>query len=393
MTSGRRIRLVLTVLLGLSGCRAAGTGSLALHSRPHAPSGSLDVEEFIAEHNRNAQRIQSLEARPSISLATSKAKRRIGEYHLDGRMVLERPRNFELQLTAFGAMKQVADIGSNDQEFWFWVSNDEEKSIYWCNYEDEGSSVLPMAYQPDWIIAALGLKPISPDEAEQIQVRRGPEPGTTALIFPTTRHQGQTFTRVMIVTNADRRIKQYRLCVADLETVIAQAEPSRYREYPADSGGSGSGQTCVLPQQIKLEWKRDQLAMDIALREVTLNQFDPKRRAAVFVEPSPPGYTRKNLAELTGGSGERTDRPTRTRHTLPPPHPGAGVQLGPPAPMSDEGPVVPKLGRATVRPKTPLPSLPQEELVGDPTPTAPVSRAAQAAYAQMGQVDPFAISR
>src|SRR5262249_39635152 len=147
--------------------------------------------------NRNAERIQSLEAKPSIRLATS--KRQIREYHLDGRMALERPRNFELQLTAFGATK--ADIGSNDQEFWVWVSNDEDKSIYWCNHEDLGANTLPLAYQPDWIIAALGLKPISPDEAEGIQVRRGTEPGTTALVFPTTRNQGQSLARVMIVTN------------------------------------------------------------------------------------------------------------------------------------------------------------------------------------------------
>src|SRR5215472_15464731 len=47
MTAGRRLGLVLTVLLGLSGCRAAGTGSLSLHPRPHAPTtGSLDVQEF-----------------------------------------------------------------------------------------------------------------------------------------------------------------------------------------------------------------------------------------------------------------------------------------------------------------------------------------------------------
>src|SRR4051794_26843346 len=105
MTVGRRIELVLTLLLGLSGCRAANTGSLSLSPRTQAPSSSFDVPEFVAEYNRNAERIQSLEAKPSIRLATS--KRQLREYHLDGRMALERPRNFELQLSALGAMKQV----------------------------------------------------------------------------------------------------------------------------------------------------------------------------------------------------------------------------------------------------------------------------------------------
>src|SRR5262249_11443567 len=160
------------------------------------------------------------------------------------------------------------------------VSNDEDKSIYWCNHEDLGSSTLPMAYQPDWIIAALGLKSISPDEADRIEVRRGVEPGATALIFPTTRSQTRSFARVMIVSNNDRGIRHSGRGTGDLETVIAQADPSRYREYAAGSGDSAVGQTCVLPERLKLEWKRDQLAMDIALREVVLNQFNPARRDA-----------------------------------------------------------------------------------------------------------------
>jgi hypothetical protein len=385
MTVGRRIGLVVTVLLGLSGCRAAGTGSLALHPRTPSPTpSSFDVARFVADYNRNAERIQSLEAKPSIRLATS--KRQLREYHLDGRMALERPRNFELQLAAFSATK--ADIGSNDQEFWFWVSNDEDKSIYWCNHEDLGSNTLPLGYQPDWIIAALGLKPISPEEAERIQLRRGTEPGTTALVFPTTRNQSQNVARVVIVTNQDRRIQKYQLRTADLQTVLAQAEPSRYREYAVSSGDSASGQTCVLPERIRLEWKQDGLAMDIALRDVVLNQFNPARRSTVFVEPSPPGYTRKNLAELTGGA--REERPTRTRQTLSPPEPSSGVKLGRPAPLSDETPVVPRLGRASVRPRDTAPPMsPPEELVGTPVPSPPVSRAAQAASSELSQVDSF----
>ena len=79
-------------------------------------------------------------------------------------MALERPRNFRLQLTHFNDSK--ADIGSNDEEFWFWVLNPKDRSIYWCNYDDLESSSLAVTYQPDWIIDALGLKPISPEEAE-----------------------------------------------------------------------------------------------------------------------------------------------------------------------------------------------------------------------------------
>jgi hypothetical protein len=304
-------------------------------------------------------------------------------------MALERPRNFKLELSTIRST--AADIGSNDQEFWFWVSNDEDKSIYWCNHSELGSSPLPVTYQPDWIIEAMGLKPISPEEAEQIRVEPGPYAQTTALVFPTTRNQGGSSTRVMIVSNDERRIKEYRLYTSDLKAVIAQAVPSRYKEFPAASGGAAVGETYLLPEKIRLDWKRDQLVLDVTLREVTLNQFDPSRRAVLFVEPELPGYARRNLAEL--GRGSRPDRRATIRQTMPPPEPSRDVRLGQPVPMSDEGPVVPKLGRARVRPQDTQAIQAQDELVGAPPPTPPLSRGAQAAYAAMSQVDSFGTSR
>ena len=44
-----------------------------------------------------------------------------------------------------------------------------DKSIYWCNYDELDSSPLAVTYQPDWIIEALGLKPISAEEAKPDQ--------------------------------------------------------------------------------------------------------------------------------------------------------------------------------------------------------------------------------
>ena len=44
--------------------------------------------------------------------------------------------------------------------------------IYWCNYDELDSSALAVTYQPDWIIEALGLKPITPEEAKGIKVAR-----------------------------------------------------------------------------------------------------------------------------------------------------------------------------------------------------------------------------
>ncbi len=386
MRVGRRFWLLIALALGPIGCRAAGTGSLSLHPRPILQQGSLDVEEFIAEHNRNAELIQSLESKPSITVATGRHK-----LPVEGHMALERPRNFRLELTS--KLGNAADIGSNDDEFWFWVSNREDPSVYWCKYSELQSSPLAVTYQPDWIIEAMGLKPILPEEAKLIQAQKGPEPGTTALVFPPTRNRTENYTRVLVVSNRERRIKQLRIHAAtEAKTLIAQAEPSQYKQYPASSAEpSLAKETCYLPEKLLLDWKRDQLKLDVTLREVTLNQFDHARASALFVEPELEGYTRRNLAELSRGSKSRTT----TRQTMPPPD--NGVRLGRPAPLTEDGPVVPDLGRATAPGASAPPSSvsipPVEELVGTPLPSPPVSRGAQAAMAETGAPSGFTLER
>jgi hypothetical protein len=386
MRVGRRFWLAAALALGSIGCRAAGTGTLSLHPRPVVQPGSLDVNAFIAEHNRNAERIQSLEARPSIRVAD---RRRL--IPMDGKMALERPRNFRLELSSLNNPK--ADIGSNDDEFWFWVSNSDDPSIYWCKYSELKSSALAASYQPDWIIEAMGLKPISPEEKDDIRVQKGPEPGTTALVFPPTRNRKENYTRVLIVSNRERRIKQLRLhAAAEPKTLIAQAEPSQYKEYPAKSDTPDStAEMCYLPEKLVLDWKRDQLKLDVTLKEVTLNQFDPARRSAMFVEPEREGYQRKNLAEV----GRQTRPRTSTRQTMPPP--ADGIKLGHPAPLSNDDLVVPNVGQARSRQRSsPSPESlvpPVQQVVGAPLPTPPVSPGAQAATADTGSPYGFTIER
>jgi hypothetical protein len=283
-------------------------------------------------------------------------------------MALERPSNFKLVLEAQGIPK--ADIGSNGEEFWYWVANPDkdEKWIYWCNYRDLPSSDLPVTYQPDWIIEAMGLKPITPQEAATVLVRRGAE--TTLLSFAATRDRGRPYVREMLVSNSDRRIKKLQIFDESPRVLIAEAQPSDYQAHDAVAAGSARGETCYLPQKLKLDWKREQLVLDVAFGQVKVNQFDHTMGADIFVEPDMPGYTRQNLALLS--RSVRRDRRTRTRQTMPPPDSRNDVDLGRPAPISDEESIVPKVGRKTSSPAPesdgpPLTTL--NELVG-----APVSR-------------------
>ena len=135
-----------------------------------------------------------------------------------------------------------------------------------------------------------------------------------------------------------------------------------------------SRSTCYLPQRLKLDWKREQLVLDVTLKDVTVNQFDHAQSAALFTEPDRDGYTRKNLAELSRRS--RPENRTRTRQTIPPPDSADHIQLGRPAPIPDDEPTVPSVGRRTNRPtresdEKPLTTL--DEPVGAPAAKPPNS--------------------
>ena len=278
MKIARGILLAIAATLSASGCRAWNPGSLVPTPRPLAET-TFDKNDFVAEHNRNADRIQSLEAKMSIGV-----KSKLMQTTADGRLALERPRNFKLELLSMGNVK--ADIGSNDEEFWFWVQNDEKK-VYWCNYDEVESSSLAVTYQPDWIIEALGLKSISPEEAAKITKRTSDVPGTTALVFPSTRNGADTFTRMMIVWNHNRRIKHHRIyqgSVLTSKNLLAQANVSRFAELDASTGETSDANKCYLPEHVNLEWKQDQLGLDVLLAKksdgqfaVKVNQFDSSR--------------------------------------------------------------------------------------------------------------------
>ena len=230
-----RLLLAMLALLGSAGCRTASTGPVASNRPPELrPRPTFDLDAFIAEHNENAERIRSLEARPSISVKIGPP----GEVQgggVDGRLALERPRNFKLEL--YHIRSTVADIGSNDDRFWFWFQNKKDKSVYVCDYADLSSTSLAVTYQPDWIAEALGLKTITPDEAAQVKTRPGPQPGTTALIFPATRSGSQSYSRIMLVSDQTRKVYDFRVFAADGKTMIAQATIKKYRE----SSGLGIG--------------------------------------------------------------------------------------------------------------------------------------------------------
>src|SRR5438105_12731329 len=127
----RRVPLCLGLagLLLLAGCdKFAFLRPKSDTARVAGPLPSAD--EVTASLNRNAQAIQSIEC-TQVDLDCSQRLQSIG---LDGKLVCQKPQNFRMSAKIGGST--MVDMGSNEQEFWFWISKAEPPYLYHCSYQD-----------------------------------------------------------------------------------------------------------------------------------------------------------------------------------------------------------------------------------------------------------------
>jgi hypothetical protein len=327
------LRLALFALLAVcaaSGCRTAGVDELARPGPPIAAS-SANVGAILAEHNRNAERIQVMRARPDLTVTLRERGKRDSTHPLNGRLVLEQPRNFKLELY-HSVQSQVGDLGSNETEYWFWIK-DKSQALYYCKYEDADANPQAVAFQPDWIKEAMGLRVIPEEEAAQITVTSA-EPGRLVLTHRPHTASGKTYTRVTILDRTTHQILEHRLLSGDQKTILARAEvPEGYDRYTPESGGD---EAVLVPRRLKLFWMQEGLELDVSFRDVRINPRKPLARDQLFVEPRlGREYTRINLAEHVPGTA--TASPTTIRESRPAPPSGSGVRLREPTPLGGNG--------------------------------------------------------
>lgn len=328
------IAISAALVLSTAGCRTAGLGPITRNDPAPAPPPTLTAAELLSDHNRNAALVQNLEARPSVS-GHNRSRLIPGA---SGLLAFDQPRNFRLLIK--GPMSDVADIGSNDDEFWLWFQQDPDKAVYFANYDENGHAPMAIGLRPEWIMDALGIRPISEAEMARMKVSRGREPGTYVLTERVS--DGKTaLLKEVIVSETSRQLKEQRVLSADGKTVIARTTVSGYDSYdlPAAEPG-GPVDRAYIPKKLSLELTQEKLALDVTMKSVVLNKLDPSRREDLFVEPTFSGYERRNLAAQIGAAGRQKPPASRregqarssVRETMPAPAPK--VQLEEPAPVS-----------------------------------------------------------
>jgi hypothetical protein len=165
----------------------------------------LTKDELVRSLNAN---IESVSAWRCTDASVKARGGMMGALGLNANLAVERPRNFRMLVKLMG--RNVADLGSNDERFWFWFDGHPQHRTFTARHEDTeyAQRVLQIPFEPDWLMEALGVVPLNPDEFEMVGDGAN---GAVSLVSERTTSSGRIVRRVVLVDTRHRVITAHAL--------------------------------------------------------------------------------------------------------------------------------------------------------------------------------------
>ena len=239
---------------------------------PTAAPGSKPTVETLVEYlNQQSSRVQNLRASVDID-----AKGDAGQVGLSGRIAAQKPLQFRLMADVLG--KSMVDIGSNNDEFWYWISKDNPPYLYHCAYKDlaTGKVNVPFPFQPDMVLAALGMAEYDPKGKYELRE----QPRTWELIQATVSANGQKVTRITVFNKQDMSLKPGQPQV--LGHVIQDAAGKLVCRAVVEKVKEDRETNSKLPSVVKIEWPSMKMSMKLMLSDIETNKIDNATSARLF---------------------------------------------------------------------------------------------------------------
>jgi hypothetical protein len=296
------MRIITAMLLSCcflsAGCEALKRKSKTdnIEPPPPGPASTPTSASLVSYLNRQADRVAVLESSDVDIITHVQGKRMPG---LKGFMVCEKPRNFRLTGEAVGT--DYVDIGSNNEQFWFWVK-DGASPLYYCSYSDYERGVqLPLPFQPEWVVQALGMAKYDPNGKYRVEQK-----GNTYELIEEMMLQGQPARKITVfnsrnVSDDQPQVMAHIVQDARSGKTLCQATVKRMRfvEYRTQQGAG----RVYFPAEIQLEWPSEQLAMTMKIGKATANHKMSNADASrYFTLPNWNGLKRIDLAQMRPGS-------------------------------------------------------------------------------------------
>lgn len=275
------------VTLGCSGTRFSHVGR---NNAPSIGSARPTATELVAYLKRNSEQIQSLECN-SVDI---EYRQGLQSYGADAKIACQKPRNFRLGVFAVGS--QQVDMGSNTQEFWYWIAKSDPPYVYRCAYQDfERGVMLPFPFQPEWIMEGLGMGEYGPPEKYRLVEQKN----TWDLVEDAANSQGQRVTKVTEFSKGPARVQ-----VRGFKLLDARGAPI-YSAVVDDVHVIGSA---VVPRKVSFHWPEQKLSLSMKIGrssdQVVLNRRIPEEAAArLFSRSELRDIKTVDLAEVSRRAG------------------------------------------------------------------------------------------
>jgi hypothetical protein len=235
------------------------------------------VEQLVAYLNDNSSRLQSLRCEDLTVTVSQGLKPGI---NLRGQMICQQPRNFRMSAEIFS--KTEVELGSNSDEFWYWVRRNEPPYQFHCAYKDlEQGRVqqMPFPFQPDWLLEALGMAAFGPPNRYKLL----DEPPYLKLVERVRGPQGNMVRKVIVLRR--RPVRPPAPQVTDFLLLDDQTGKeicsAKIQEVYMDRTKGG-----LVPRRLVVNWPEQKARLAMRLDTVAAN---------INIPPGSPAFVRRPM--------------------------------------------------------------------------------------------------
>ncbi len=210
---------------------------------------------------------------------------------IDGTMACEKPRGFRLRANTIAGLS--VDIGSNNEEFWFWIKQGDPYQFY-CSYKElaTGRVPVPLPFQPEMVLVALGMATYDPAGKYELKDHRADN--TLELVVDATAPDGKAVKRSVIFRRNVARAGQAQVIGHVIRDgsgkVLCEAKITAIHVDPDSKG--------IVPSRVELKWpsEKEKPTMTLMLQNIQVNALSREQAAALFVREPIAGVRALNLA-------------------------------------------------------------------------------------------------
>lgn len=263
---------------------AAGGATCPTRRQPNVlpPAAFTEMptqEQVIATVNASTASVRNVQAsRAEVSTP--------GLPSLRANLVVERPRRFRLRAEATALTGAELDLGSNEDVFWMWVRRNRPPAVYYARHDQFQRSAARevMPIEPEWLIEALGLVYIDPNQPHEGPI---PRPDGNIEIRSRVPSADGEVAKVIVIDKLYGWVLEQHMFDTRGQ-LVASVRASKHRYYPAER--------VSLPGKIEVRLAATQMSFTIEIGGYVINQLagDP---AQLWSVPQIEGYPLVDVAD------------------------------------------------------------------------------------------------